>query len=180
MTGPEDDGARDRALLTASLGGSPGAFGDLVARHLGLLWQLAVALLGDPGRAADAVQDGVLAAYRASPAARGEVAPRLWLARAVVDACGRHEAGPPSPRGTLPAALAALPRDLRAAVVLVDVAGLAVDDAARVLAVPAGTVRQRSARGRARLAVALGHLRNRTEPPPVIPDGDAATGGGTA
>ncbi|MCA1722083.1 MAG: hypothetical protein LC779_13605 [Actinobacteria bacterium] len=65
------------------------------------------------------------------------------------------------------AALAALPEEQRAALVLVDVHGMPVADAAHVLGVPIGTVKSRCARGRARLAVSLGHLRNRPATPPV-------------
>jgi RNA polymerase sigma-70 factor (ECF subfamily) len=53
-----------------------------------------------------------------------------------------------------------LPSDQRVALVLVDMQGLAVAEAADVLGVPIGTVKSRCARGRARLAVILGYLRN--------------------
>ncbi|MEU5908060.1 RNA polymerase sigma factor SigM [Micromonospora sp. NPDC047467] len=57
------------------------------------------------------------------------------------------------------AALAALPIEQRAALVLVDVQGYPVAEVARILGVAEGTVKSRCARGRARLAVLLGHLR---------------------
>lgn len=53
-------------------------------------------------------------------------------------------------------ALAALPADFRAAVVLRDVCRLDYAEIAEVLSIPAGTVRSRIARGRAVLARALG------------------------
>lgn len=56
-------------------------------------------------------------------------------------------------------ALAALPLEQRAALVLVDVQGYPVAEVARILGVAEGTVKSRCARGRARLAVMLGHLR---------------------
>ncbi|HWG98621.1 MAG TPA: RNA polymerase sigma factor SigM [Pilimelia sp.] len=56
-------------------------------------------------------------------------------------------------------ALAELPVDQRAALVLVDVQGYPVAEAAAMLGVAEGTVKSRCARGRAKLAVALGHLR---------------------
>lgn len=56
-------------------------------------------------------------------------------------------------------ALAALPFEQRAALVLVDVQGYPVAEVARILGVAEGTVKSRCARGRARLAVLLGHLR---------------------
>jgi RNA polymerase sigma-70 factor (ECF subfamily) len=57
-------------------------------------------------------------------------------------------------------ALQRIPFEQRAALVLVDMMGYAVDDAAKVLDVPPGTIKSRCARGRARLAPLLGHLRN--------------------
>ncbi len=59
---------------------------------------------------------------------------------------------------------------------LVDLQGLPVQEAARVLAVPVGTVKSRCSRGRARLAVSLGHLRNREAVRPVTPGSAAAPG----
>jgi len=56
-------------------------------------------------------------------------------------------------------ALAALPIDQRAAIVLVDVQGYPVAEVATILGVPEGTVKSRCARGRARLAGMLGDLR---------------------
>ncbi len=58
------------------------------------------------------------------------------------------------------AALATLPLEQRAALVLVDLEGFPVDEAARILDVPPGTVKSRCARGRARLLPLLAHLRN--------------------
>lgn len=60
-------------------------------------------------------------------------------------------------------ALGTLPADQRAALVLVDMQGYPVAEAARILDVPTGTVKSRCARGRARLLPLLAHLR--TESP---------------
>lgn len=57
-------------------------------------------------------------------------------------------------------ALATLPHDQRAAVVLVDIEGWSVDEAAGMLKCPSGTVKSRCFRGRAKLAQTLAHLRN--------------------
>ncbi len=54
-------------------------------------------------------------------------------------------------------ALASLPADFRAAVVLCDVSGLGYAEIADVLAVPLGTVKSRIARGRAILVEMLGN-----------------------
>jgi len=77
------------------------------------------------------------------------------------------------------AALAELPHDQRAAIVLVDLEGYSVEEAARILECPEGTVKSRCFRGRAKLAERLSHLRN---PPPEgsvrSPDHGAVTEGG--
>ncbi|MGS2618481.1 RNA polymerase sigma factor SigM [Micromonospora sp. LZ34] len=64
-------------------------------------------------------------------------------------------------------ALAALPVEQRAALILVDVQGYPVAEVARILGVAEGTVKSRCARGRARLATMLGHLRPRTTAQPA-------------
>ncbi|GAA2216827.1 RNA polymerase sigma factor SigM [Micromonospora olivasterospora] len=66
-------------------------------------------------------------------------------------------------------ALAELPVEQRAALVLVDVQGYPVAEVALILGVAEGTVKSRCARGRARLALALGHLR--TDHTPGAPEG---------
>ena len=53
------------------------------------------------------------------------------------------------------AALASLPLEQRAALVLVDMQGFPVEEAAAVLGVAAGTVKSRCSRGRRRLAALL-------------------------
>ncbi|MER7847616.1 RNA polymerase sigma factor SigM [Kitasatospora sp. NPDC096077] len=59
----------------------------------------------------------------------------------------------------LAAALAELPVEQRAALVLVDMQGYPVAEAAELLGVPVGTVKSRCARGRARLLPLVRHLR---------------------
>ncbi|GAA0400280.1 RNA polymerase sigma factor SigM [Micromonospora gifhornensis] len=76
-------------------------------------------------------------------------------------------------------ALATLPIEQRAALVLVDVQGYPVAEVARILGVAEGTVKSRCARGRARLAVLLGHLRTGSdealsEVPAVTPGNPSA------
>ena len=193
-TGPAaaDGDARDRALLAAHLEGDRDAFGALVRLHQDRLWAVAVRTLGDRDEAADALQDALLSAYRAAASYRGDARVTTWLHRVVVNACldrARRRAVRPTvplPEGDdvlatgdplgdretameLEAALAALPAEQRAAIVLVDVQGYGVEEAARVLGCPPGTVKSRCFRGRARLAVQLGHLRNQPDLPPVPP-----------
>ncbi len=189
--------ARDRGLLAAHLAGDDQAFGALVGLHRDRLWAVAVRTLGDREEAADAVQDALLSAYRAAGSFRGEAKVTTWLHRIVVNACldrvRRQQARPTVPlpqAGTgaepaeprdmvgeretaleVEAALAGLAHDQRIAILLVDIHGMSVEDAAAVLEVPTGTVKSRCSRGRARLAVSLGHLRNRPDAVPVPPAG---------
>jgi RNA polymerase sigma-70 factor, ECF subfamily len=172
----------DTELLAAHRAGDPDAFGTLVGRHRRALWAIALHTLGDPHDAADAVQEALVAAYRRASTFRGEASVRTWLGRIVVNACVdriRHErvrATVPWPDRDLatrrrdPAAevvtrlavheaLALIPVEQRVAVVLVDVQGYPITEVAAILGVPVGTVKSRCARGRARLAALLGHLR---------------------
>lgn len=75
---------------------------------------------------------------------------------------GREPAAPPVDHDTalvVREALAQLPIEQRAALVLVDLQGYSVAEVAEILGVAEGTVKSRCARGRTRLAVLLGHLR---------------------
>jgi RNA polymerase sigma-70 factor, ECF subfamily len=72
------------------------------------------------------------------------------------------------------AALRKLPVEQRAALVLVDLQGYAVAEAAEILGVAEGTVKSRCARGRARLAMLLGHLRPSRPPGASPPPGSGA------
>ena len=175
--GPDDAG-----LLAAHRAGDPQAFGELVGRHSGALWAIALHVLGDPHDAADAVQEALVSAFRRAATFRGDASVRAWLCRIVINACYdriRHERVRPTvpwPERDMPArrtdpavelatrlavreALTLLPVEQRVAVVLVDVQGYPVAEVAAMLGVPPGTVKSRCARGRARLAVLLGHLR---------------------
>lgn len=179
----------DADLLTRHIGGDPHAFSEIVKRHRDRMWAVALRTLGDPDEAADAVQDAFVSAYRKAESFRGEAALTTWLHRIVVNACldrmrrksmrpvaddeliEAAERDAPMPDQTsereismeVTAALKLLPTDQRAALVLVDMLGYSVEDAASVLNVPAGTVKSRCARGRAKLAPILSHLRNRSD-----------------
>jgi RNA polymerase sigma-70 factor (ECF subfamily) len=175
----------DVALLRAHQAGDPQAFADLVTRHRDRLWAVALRTMGNPDDAADALQDALLSAHRKAGQFRGEAAVTTWLHRIVVNACldrlRRRAARPtvplPDTEATAPAdpsdplgqreiaweverALLTLPDEQRAAVVLVDVEGYSVEEAAALLQCPAGTVKSRCSRGRAKLVPLLQHLRN--------------------
>ena len=113
------------------------------------------------------------------PEERGESGPRAVLAdeAALADPRDAMEARETSLE--IQAALAELPPDQRAAVVLVDLEGYPVDEAARILDCPTGTVKSRCFRGRAKLAERLRHLRN-PDPEGAVrqPDHGTVTEGG--
>ncbi|MFC9945333.1 RNA polymerase sigma factor SigM [Streptomyces pratensis] len=184
----------DQDLLAQHVAGEADAFGEIVRRHRDRLWAVALRTLGDREEAADAVQDALVSAFRAAHTFRGQSAVTTWLHRITVNACldrarktasrrtapvddaerldqlmEPHEsAEAPAERQDLHrellAALATLPAEQRAALVLVDMQAYPVAEAARILDVPTGTVKSRCARGRARLLPLLTHLRsNRTD-----------------
>ncbi len=77
----------DAALLAAHVDGDNDAFGVLFARHRDRLWAVALRTMGNPEDAADALQDGLVAAFRRAGSFRGEAAVTTWLHRVVVNAC---------------------------------------------------------------------------------------------
>lgn len=174
-----DDGGRsDAELLAAHTVGDRYAFEHLIRRHERRLWAVALRTMRNPEDASDAIQDAFVSAYRAAASYRGEAALSSWLHRIVVNACldrlrrARPTSElpdddalgqPPAPdemdrldeRLRLQAALVALPEGQRLAVLLVDVEGFSVAEAAESLGVAAGTVKSRCARGRVALATWL-------------------------
>lgn len=203
----------DHELLLAHVDGDPRAFAELVHRHRDRVWAVALRTTRDPEEAAEALQDALVSAHRGAARFRAEAQVSTWLHRIVVNACldllrrrsGRETVPLPEEDWQTPAdprdrvaegetrmlvheALLQIPPDQRAAVVAVDVEGFSVADAAAALGVAEGTIKSRCARGRAKLAVLLGHLRedsgdrdtgdgdgNRSGAPPV---GGARDGSG--
>ncbi|CAM06538.1 putative RNA polymerase sigma factor [Saccharopolyspora erythraea NRRL 2338] len=152
----------------------------------------------DHEEAADALQDAMISAFRNASSFRAESQVTTWLHRIVVNACldriRRRQARPTVPlpdtgpaepavprdamaeqdtRMAVQDALAELPEDQRAAIVLVDVEGYSVSETSAMLGVAEGTIKSRCARGRTKLAKLLGHLRNPSADANV-PDGAKA------
>lgn len=184
MTPSPSDDTADADLLRRHLDGDPTAFTEIFRRHRDHLWAVALRTTCNPEEAADALQDALISAMRHADGFRGEARVSTWLHRIVVNACLdrlRRQAARPTvelpdddhaPAAARDAfadrevavdvhtALASLPIEQRAAIVLVDIEGYPVDEVAALLDVPAGTIKSRCARGRAKLAPLLGHLRS--------------------
>jgi len=168
----------DRDLLAAHCAGDPDAFGEIFRRHRDRMWAVAMRTTHDPELAADAVQEAFIAAFRRAESFRGEAAVTTWLHRIVVNACldRLRRAKPTTELGTDTAgtladardhyrsvevrldirqALATLPEGQRMALILVDMHGLSVLEAAAILDVAEGTIKSRCARGRAAMTSLL-------------------------
>ncbi len=179
----------DAELLRTYVAGDDEAFAELVRRHKDRLWAVALRTTRSPEEAADALQDALISAARRARQFRGDAAVLTWLHRIVVNACldrlRRNMLRPTEPlpedqerdlafvasddpereaalvemRREVIVALRELNADQRAALVLVDMEGYSVDEAAAILGCAPGTIKSRCARGRARLAPLLAHVR---------------------
>jgi RNA polymerase sigma-70 factor (ECF subfamily) len=170
----------DLELLRRHQGGDADAFGEIFRRHRDRMWAVALRTTRDPEVAADAVQDAFLNAFRRAGSFRGDSQVTTWLHRITVNACldrirrqrptadlADHD--PVEPRDAhhsvevrldVQEALAHLPEGQRLALVLVDMHGLSVAEAAAVLEVAEGTVKSRCSRGREAMAELLGLRRD--------------------
>ena len=166
-------------VLARAKAGDRQAFTEVVRHYDHRLRALAHRLLGDRAAMDDALQEAYVKAYRALPGFREDAGLGTWLYQITYRACvdiQRRESrqqgdpawAPPTATGPsadpaatatsrtdLQRALATLPIDQRAAVLLVDAEGLDYDAAAAVLGVAPGTIASRLSRARAALRAAL-------------------------
>ena len=165
----------DRELLRAHVEGDPDAFGELFRRHRDRMWAVALRTTRNRELASDCVQDAFISAFRRASSYRGDAAVTTWLHRIVVNACldrlrrdkptrelpeyelaDRHDAhASVDTRLDVREALDRLPEGQRMALILVDMHGLSVAEAAEVLEVAEGTVKSRCSRGRDAMAELL-------------------------
>lgn len=152
------------------------AFGDLMRRHQGAAYRLALRMTGSDADAQDVVQDAFLRAWRTLGQFRGDSAFSTWMHRIVTNLClnllaARPAATVPLPdtltsrRGDPPVAaerserlraveagVRALPAEARAALVLREFQGLSYEEVAEVLGVSLAAVKGRVHRARLQLA----------------------------
>lgn len=143
-------------------------FAAAVTEHAPRMYRAARAVLDSDADAQDAVSQAVLQAWQSLDKLRDKGAARPWLVKIAVNCAyaqrrrqGRvvylddlpQEPAAPERRdyGGLWAAVSALPPERRAAVVLFYYEGMRVDEIARLLRVPQGTVKSRLARARGQL-----------------------------
>jgi RNA polymerase sigma-70 factor, ECF subfamily len=151
-------------------------FEGLLERHEARLRRVAFGVLGDANRVDDVLQEALLKAYRALPTRfESDHQEAAWLYRIVHRSCLnelRSRRRRPETLGVpdvaahatddatlasiaVAAALAELPPDARAVVLLVDLIGLDYETAAAALRIPRGTVASRLSAARSLLRAAF-------------------------
>lgn len=183
----------DPSLIERCLAGDRSAFAELMARHEDRVFAVCLRTLRDREAALDATQDTFITVFRKLDRFDGRSAFTTWLHRVAVNTAldrirrekrrsaspidEHHEPADPLAHETveaaglrpeLEAALASIPEEYAAAVVLVDVEGYGTEDAAEILGVARGTVKSRVFRGRRLLAEVLGN-RNTSAERPIDP-----------
>jgi len=171
----------DLELVRRAKAGDQDAFAVLVRRHEARVFTVAKGVVRSPEDAADVAQETFIAVLRHLVSFQETAQFTTWLHRIALRKAYDHvrrrvpepvdpagyavesmDARDPDPqathlaRGDLLEALSGLDEGFRDAVLLVDVAGLGVDEAAAALGVAPGTVKSRVFRGRAALARQLG------------------------
>ncbi|MBA2386874.1 MAG: sigma-70 family RNA polymerase sigma factor [Acidimicrobiia bacterium] len=173
--------------MTAAQGGDRRALDELLRRHIDRIHAVCARIVGPTRDADDATQNAMISIVRALERFDGRAAFSSWAYRIATNAAldelrrrkrrpqlhvvDRDDGEPPElsdpvahrhvdavvDRMAIEEALASLPDDFRAAVVLCDVSELGYADIAETLGVPIGTVKSRIARGRALLVERLGN-----------------------
>src|SRR5215472_21903 len=154
----------DAELIRLHAEGDKEALGVLCDRHGSRLRAAAARIAGQD--ADDAVQDGCLRAFRRAETFRGDSAVSTWLHRIVINAAldvvrrspavAEPAQEPWTGSGTAQADTrmdlrkqwSGISKEHQAALLLVDMLGYPLVEAAEILGVPEGTVKSRAARGR--------------------------------
>jgi RNA polymerase sigma-70 factor (ECF subfamily) len=178
----------DPFLVDRARAGDREAYAALVRRHRERIYRTALQVLGCPADADDVAQDVVIHLATALDRFDGAASFTTWLHRVVVNRSLNHrrahratseitEHAHPRHRGPEHAvvtaaevaaglrAIAALPDELRAPLVLIQLEGMSYREAALATGVPVATVRGRLARARCRIAAAMANW----TPAPAVP-----------
>ncbi len=174
--------AKDAVLLGRVADGDHEAFTEVMKAHENRVFSVCLRIMGDREKALDATQETFLTAFRKAHQFEGKSTFATWVYRIAVNTCydqlrkqKRHPSEPmpehldpadhraheaveaAAIRPELQEALASLPPEFRSAIVLSDIEGMSLPDAAQTLGVPVGTMKSRVFRGRRLLARHLGN-----------------------
>ena len=174
--------AQDAELLARVVSGDHEAFEQIMRNHEDRVFSVCLRIMGNREHALDATQETFLTAFRKASQFRGNAAFGTWVYRIAVNTCydqlrrQKRRRTEPLPdhahprdhraeediesaglRPEIQRALANLPPEFRAAIVLSDLEGLGLPEVAEVLGIPLGTVKSRVFRGRRLLAAELGN-----------------------
>jgi len=178
----------DIELIDRYLSGDIEAFNILMEAHEDRVFAICLRMLRNREAALDATQDTFLTVFRKADRYKATAAFSTWLYRVTVNTCYDHlrkqkrkqaDSLPethdvPDPtsqdefaavevRPEIEAALADLSPDFRAAIVLVDLQGMSLEQASDTLEAPIGTIKSRLFRARKQLSQSLGNLRPSSE-----------------
>jgi RNA polymerase sigma-70 factor (ECF subfamily) len=178
----------DRVLVARFLDGDRRAFDELMGAHEDRVFSICLRVMRNREAALDALQETFITVFRKAHMYNGESAFSTWLYRVAMNTCydelrkrKRRAADslpdfddPSDPtsqdpftsaelRPELHAALNQISPEFAAAVILSDIEGLSIAEAAEVLDVAQGTVKSRVFRGRRMLADILGNQTNFSE-----------------
>jgi RNA polymerase sigma-70 factor (ECF subfamily) len=166
----------DKKLVKRVQKGDKGAFDLLVLKYQHKIVNLVMRYVRDPELALDITQEAFIKAYRALPRFRGDSAFYTWMYRIAVNTAKNHLAAQRRRpmdveldlqegvtlgnelRETVERAIAALPEDLRTAIILRELEGMSYEEIAQTMECPVGTVRSRIFRARDAIAKKVGPL----------------------
>jgi RNA polymerase sigma-70 factor (ECF subfamily) len=178
----------DIALIDRYLSGDIDAFNELMDAHEDRVFAICLRILRNREAALDATQDTFLTVFRKADRYKATAAFSTWLYRVTVNTCydylrkekrkradrlpETHDIADPTSqdefeavdvRPQIEVALDALSPEFKAAVVLVDLEGMSIEQASDTLEVPTGTIKSRLFRARKQLSQNLGNLRPSNE-----------------
>lgn len=174
--------ASDEELLAAYVSGYPRALEALLLRRRDFIWSLSLKFLGNATLAEEAMQEASIALFKRAHQFKGDSKFTTWMYQIVhncaMDVARKYrksdvhvdvdqytetfsvedQSDEITSRQAVMKALMEIDPDQRAALVLVVMEGLSVEEASTTLGVPAGTIKSRCSRGKAALATLLSEL----------------------